>query len=38
MRGLDWKWIGIGVAIMIALKLVAGLIIVPDLPGCIAAG
>lgn len=27
MGSLDWKWIGIGVVIMIALNLVAGLII-----------
>ena len=27
MTGLDWKWIGIGVLIMVALNLVAGLIL-----------
>ena len=26
-RGLDWKWIGIGVLIMVGLNLVAGLIV-----------
>ncbi len=37
MRTLDWKWIGIGVGIMIVLNLVAGLIIgfvvVPTIEG-----
>jgi hypothetical protein len=28
-RGLDWRWIGIGAAIMLGLSLVAGLLILP---------
>jgi MFS family permease len=28
-RGLDWRWIGIGTAIMLGLSLVAGLLILP---------
>ena len=35
--GLDWKWIGIGVAVMIVLNLVAGvilgLVLAPELEG-----
>ena len=32
-RGLDWRWIAIGTAIMFGLNLVAGLILVPLLGG-----
>ncbi|HLT89712.1 MAG TPA: hypothetical protein VKZ85_02120 [Woeseiaceae bacterium] len=33
-RNLDWKWIGIGVLIMVALNIVAGLLLAPFLgPG-----
>lgn len=28
-RGLDWRWIGIGTAIMLALSLISGLILMP---------
>jgi hypothetical protein len=31
--GLDWRWIGIGTAIMLGLSLVAGLLILPLLGG-----
>ena len=27
MRKLDWKWIAIGVAVMVALSLIAGIIL-----------
>ncbi len=32
-RGLDWRWIAIGTAIMFSLNLIAGLILVPLLGG-----
>ena len=32
-RNLDWRWIGIGTAIMFGLNLVAGLILLPLLGG-----
>ena len=35
-RGLDWRWIGIGTAIMLALSLVAGLLILPLLGASVA--
>ena len=39
-RGLDWRWIGIGTAIMLGLSLLAGLLLVPLLgpPGASIAG
>lgn len=37
-RGLDWRWIAIGTAIMFGLNLVAGLILLPLLGGAIPAG
>ena len=37
-RGLDWRWIAIGTAIMFGLNLVAGLILLPLLGGALPAG
>jgi len=37
-RGLDWRWIAIGTAIMFGLNLVAGLILMPLLGGALPAG
>ncbi len=37
-RGLDWRWIAIGTAIMFGLNLVAGLLLVPLLGGAVPAG
>ena len=37
-RGLDWRWIAIGTAIMFGLNLVAGLLLVPLLGGAAPAG
>ena len=32
-RRLDWRWIGIGTAIMVGLSLIAGLVLVPLMSG-----
>jgi hypothetical protein len=37
-RGLDWRWIAIGTAIMLGLNLVAGLLVVPLLGGAVPVG
>ena len=37
-RGLDWRWIAIGTAIMFGLNLVAGLVLLPLLDGALPAG
>lgn len=37
-RGLDWRWIAIGTAIMFGLNLLAGLILLPLLGGTAPAG
>jgi hypothetical protein len=37
-RGLDWRWVAIGTAIMFGLNLVAGLLLVPLLGGAVPAG
>lgn len=37
-RGLDWRWIGIGTAIMFGLNLVAGLLLLPILGGALPVG
>ncbi len=37
-RGLDWRWIAIGTAIMFGLNLVAGLLLLPLLGGALPAG
>lgn len=37
-RGLDWRWIAIGTAIMFGLNLVAGLLVVPLLGGAVPVG
>ena len=37
-RGLDWRWVAIGTAIMFGLNLVAGLLLVPLLGGALPAG
>jgi hypothetical protein len=37
-RGLDWRWIAIGTAVMFGLNLVAGLVLLPLLGGALPAG
>lgn len=37
-RGLDWRWIAIGTAIMFGLNLLAGLLLVPILGGALPDG
>ncbi len=37
-RGLDWRWIAIGTAVMFGLNLVAGLVLMPLLGVALPAG